>query len=127
MKTVNLPRLLLIFVGISGCFSVLFGAWLAHSGQNFSDAQQASLATAHQYQLIHTLALLAVLFFYQIQQHKMLLLSALLFALGIVFFSVSIYIKILFLYTLIGKLAPIGGIAFAFAWFNLVFVGIKKS
>jgi uncharacterized membrane protein YgdD (TMEM256/DUF423 family) len=49
--------LLIIFVGLSGCFSVLFGAWLAHGGQLLSLHEQTSLSTALQYQFIHTIAL----------------------------------------------------------------------
>ncbi|MBL4900797.1 MAG: DUF423 domain-containing protein, partial [Colwellia sp.] len=54
-------QFLMIFVGVSGCFSVLFGAWLAHGGQALPINVQSSLKTALQYQLFHTLALLITL------------------------------------------------------------------
>ena len=52
MKTIKLAKLLVLFVGISGCFSVLFGAWLAHGGQSLSIALQDRLSIALQYQFI---------------------------------------------------------------------------
>ncbi len=127
MKIANIKKLLVLFVGISGCFSVLFGAWLAHAGQALPIEQQTRLATAHQYQLIHTLALLAVLVWYQIKPVKALLLSACLFVIGILFFSGSLYLKTLFLIGLFAKVTPLGGIAMALGWLCLVFVGEKKS
>lgn len=112
------------FVGISGCFSVLFGAWLAHA--DFSDSHKvyASLSTALQYQFIHTLALLAiVLFSWHQQTSKILTCSMLAFVLGILLFCGNIYIKSLFDIQFLGKLTPIGGMSLAFAWLLLAFEG----
>lgn len=119
----NLTQLT-IFVGISGCFSVLFGAWLAHAGQHLLESQQESLSTALQYQFLHTLALLVVVVWYQVKPCRVLLFSGYLFAFGIVAFSGSIYIKTFFA---LNGFAPIGGISMALGWFSLSFVGEKKS
>ncbi len=56
-----LVKSLMIFVGVSGCFSVLFGAWLAHAGQALPINVQSLLKTALQYLLFHSLALLVIL------------------------------------------------------------------
>jgi len=127
MKLTNIARLLTIFIAISGCFSVLFGAWLAHAGQSLPIEAQTRLSTAHQYQLLHTLALLGVVVWHQSKPRNLLLVSGCLFAVGILFFSVSLYIKTFFAILLIGKLAPLGGIALALGWLCLAFVGEKKS
>jgi uncharacterized membrane protein YgdD (TMEM256/DUF423 family) len=109
------------FVGISGCFSVLFGAWLAHAGQQLPIEVQVRLASALQYQFIHTLALLAVLIWYQCRPSKTLVIAALCFVAGIFAFSGSLYLKTFLMLDVIGKVAPLGGILLAIAW---VFVAI---
>lgn len=119
---------LMIFVGVSGCFSVLFGAWLSHAGQALPINVLATLKIALQYQLFHTLALLATLI-WAISSlavrspSKILLAAGIAFMVGILCFSGSIYIKTFFSITLIGKLTPFGGILLAFAWILLSIEG----
>ncbi len=115
----------MIFVGISGCFSVLFGAWLAHGGQSLALASQERLMTALTYQFYHTLALMLTIILYKLNTNVLLLVAAILFALGIVFFSASLYIKTLFDVLNMGKLAPFGGLSFALAWLLVGFAGTK--
>jgi len=120
-------KYLMIFVGISGCFSVLFGAWLAHAGQAFTLYEQSSLHTALQYQLFHTLGLLAALVWAISKSSTTVLITACVaFFLGIVLFSGTIYIKTFFSIVIIGKLTPFGGISLAIAWGLLSLEGIKK-
>ncbi len=115
---------MMIFVGISGCFSVLFGAWLAHAGQELSVGIQSSLSTALQYQFLHTLALLAcVILAKTIPPSKLLISACIGFLIGILCFSGTIYIKTFFDVHLIGKLTPLGGISFALAWIMLALEG----
>jgi len=115
-----LPKSMMIFVGISGCFSVLCGAWLAHGGQALPLNVQSNLATALQYQFFHTLALLACLIWLRTTKPSKVLLSACMaFIIGILCFSGTIYIKAFFELTFIGKLTPFGGITLAFAWLLL--------
>ena len=115
-----LLKAMMIFVGISGCFSVLFGAWLAHGGQALPLKVQASLATALQYQFFHTLALLACLVWLKNTKPSKILLTACIgFVIGILCFSGTVYLKSIFELTFIGKLTPFGGIAFALAWLLL--------
>lgn len=118
--------LLSVFIGVSGCFSVLFGAWLAHAGAHLAPDIHNRLTTALNYQLIHTLALLAVAVWAQNNPSSVLLRSALCFCLGILLFSVSLYLKTWLAMPFIGKAAPFGGVLLAFAWLNLAFVGKNK-
>ena len=118
----------MIFVGVSGCFSVLFGAWLAHSGQALPVSVQSTLTTALQYQLFHTLALLVTLVWAITSSSvsppsKILLAASIAFLIGIVCFSGSIYIKTFFSFAFIGKLTPFGGISLAVAWLLLSIEG----
>ncbi len=129
MNSVNLPaiimKVMVVFVGISGAFSVLFGAWLAHGGQGLAIDVLSRLNSAHQYQFIHTLALFSVIVWYEKQPSSFLLVTALSFCIGMLSFSGSLYIKTFFAYSSIGSLAPFGGILLAFGWLNLAFYGIK--
>ena len=125
MKYTTVAKLLVIFVGISGCFSVLFGAWLAHGGQTLALASQERLSTALTYQFFHTLALMLTITLYKLHTKAVLLVAGGLFALGILFFSGSLYLKTLFNVVSIGKLAPFGGLSFALAWLLVGFVGTK--
>jgi len=115
----------MIFVGISGCFSVLFGAWFAHAGQGMSEEIQFRLENAHQYQIIHTLALLSVIALYRYQASKWLFVSASCFFVGILFFSGSLYIKTFFNFAAIGTFTPLGGILLALGWLLTIFVSNK--
>ena len=124
MKTVNLIRLFVIFVGISGAFSVLFGAWLAHAGSSLPQLQQATLSTALQYQFIHTLTLLISVVWWCVKPIKWLIAACLCFTLGILCFSGSLYLKTIFDIVSIGKVTPLGGILFAIGWLFITAVGI---
>ena len=121
-------KYLMIFVGVSGCFSVLFGAWLAHGGQALPVNVQSTLKTALQYQLFHTLALLIALVWAITglavkPPSKILLAACISFVAGILFFSGGIYINTFFSFAPAGKLTPLGGISLAMAWLLLSIEG----
>ena len=126
---------ILIFIGISGCFSVLFGAWFAHAGVNLSNEVQSRLANALQYQFFHTLALFALAVWLQtlMGKHnaakviKILYLSATFFIVGILFFSGVLYIKTFFDYTAIGNIVPFGGMSFARGGLCISWAGINRT
>jgi len=120
-------KLFTVFAALSGCFSVLFGAWLAHAGQHIVEDDKLRLITAHHYQVIHTLALLVVAFAYRIKPSRVLLLSALFFIIGMLLFSGSLYLKTYTGNSSLGMLAPFGGLTLAFGWLILAFLGKEKS
>ncbi len=126
MKPFNIVKLLTIFVGVSGCFSVLFSAWFAHAGQQLPELIQYRLENALQIQFIHTLALLAVVIWYSIKPSKWLLASGLCFGFGILCFSGSLYVKTFLDFSSIGKITPFGGILLAFAWLLTIFVSSNR-
>jgi len=132
MKIVKLLPILMVFVGISGVFSVLFGAWLAHAGDNFPALQQVRLDTALQYQFIHTLALFITVVWCFSQPMKCLIIACFSFCFGILCFSGSLYLKAYFDLAIIGKLTPFGGGLLALGWLFISFAGfsvtkLKKS
>lgn len=126
MNIVKISRCLMIFVGVSGCFSVLFSAWLAHAGQSLAIVEQTRLDTAVNFQLIHTLALLATLVWMSRQSSKILLSANLCFCIGIICFSGSLYVKTFLSLSYIGNFAPFGGVLLALAWLQLAFIGKSK-
>ena len=115
----------MVFVGISGAFSVLFGAWLAHAGQGLPLEQQTRLASALQYQFLHTLALMASIIWYQYRASKIVFLAMLGFVLGIILFSGSLYLKTLLNIDELSQLAPLGGTIFAISWILVAIAGNK--
>ena len=118
----TLSWLMMIFVGISGCFSVLCGAWLAHAGKTLPEGVQASVATALQYQFIHTLALLSCLVWLKNgKSSRVLLCACIAFTVGIVCFSGAIYLTTIFGLTSFSKLTPLGGMTLALGWILLAF------
>ncbi len=126
MKTETFTKSMMLFVGISGSFSVLCGAWLAHKGFTLPIDVQSRLETALNYQFIHTLALLATLIWYMVKPSRSILVALLLFCLGILGFSGSLYVKTFFDMTLVGGLTPTGGILLALAWLQLAYAGTKQ-
>lgn len=122
-----LSNYMIIFVGISGCFSVLFGAWMSHSRVHLPPSVQSNLATALEYQFLHTLALLSTLVWLKSGGNtKLLLAASCAFIFGILAFSGVIYIKSFFELSMVGKLTPVGGLSFAVGWLLLAVAGKKN-
>jgi len=127
MNIAKINGLFLKLVAISGAFSVLFGAWLAHSAGAMSVDDVARLKSAHHYQVIHTLAMLAVCLFNMYKPAKLLLLTISCYFIGILLFSGLIYLKVLIGFSALSMLTPMGGISFALGWLTLLFVGSEKE
>lgn len=120
-------QFLFIFAGISGAFSVLFSAWFAHAGSALVVDDQRRLFIALAMQFIHTLILVIVLIWLQIngqrqaslRLNKFLLFTAYCFVIGILCFSGVLYLKTFHLLSFLGKLAPFGGSTLALGWLML--------
>lgn len=125
MKQVNLARLILSFIGISGAFSVLFGAWLAHGAQYLPIDTLTRLEHAHFYQWLHTLALLIVFVGWFKTSNKYLLATIFCFITGILIFSGSLYVKSFWDVGMLAKVAPWGGGLLALGWLNLALFSHK--
>jgi len=116
-----------------GALSVMLGAFAAHGLKNIADEQTISIFNKGvQYQFYHVFALALVAILYKTYPNKLISTSGLLFILGIVFFSGSLYVytyKII--YNLSGLewivyLTPIGGVLFIAGWLCLS-LGIKDT
>lgn len=107
------------FLGaLGGLLSVAFGAFGAHALRDRLDAYSLGVfETAVQYQFYHSLALLiAGLLLIQFPASVLLKSSVVLFVLGILVFSGSLYILSLSGVRWWGAVTPLGGLAFIAAW-----------
>lgn len=110
-----------------GCTGVGMGAYASHGLGFITDvvqreAARASLQSAVQMQMLHALALLALGLWGAARQRSnwALCLAAALFALGVLFFSGLIYLRVLTGYTGLSHLVPTGGMALMAGWLALL-------
>ena len=110
-----------IFVAaVSGALAVMAGAFGAHSLRERVAIEQAqSWATASQYHLLHSVVLLA-LALYAAQSGRDVQWPAILFTVGIVLFSGSIYLLVLTPLKWLGPVTPIGGFFRIAGWVSLL-------
>jgi uncharacterized membrane protein YgdD (TMEM256/DUF423 family) len=107
------------FIPFFGASAVILGALGAHALQDvLSPEEMASFKTAVLYQLVHSVALLAVA---NDENRKS---TMRLWMLGILFFSFSIYLLVFdrllgINLRILGPLTPIGGVLFVAGWLSL--------
>lgn len=111
----------LLIAAMNGFIAVALGAFGAHGlKQRLSADLLAVYQTGVQYHFYHTLALLAVgLLMLQWPLNNSLRWSALLFCIGIVIFSGSLYVLSISGVRWLGAITPIGGVAFLAGWIML--------
>jgi uncharacterized membrane protein YgdD (TMEM256/DUF423 family) len=115
----------LFIAAISAFLGVAFGAFGAHGLKHLLSEQAMEVyKTAVSYQMWHALAigLIAVL-----PKQRLLYWAGLLFALGILLFSGSLYLLVIFDLKFLGLITPLGGVAFLAAWGLLAFASLQKK
>jgi len=119
-----MPRILLMFAAFFGFTAVALGAFAAHGLKSRLPTEMlAVFQTGVQYQMLHALALLALALLARHTGGLALLAAGVLFVLGIVLFSGSLYLLALTGTRSLGMITPIGGLAFLGGWFCLGMVG----
>jgi uncharacterized membrane protein YgdD (TMEM256/DUF423 family) len=109
--------------------AVALGAWGAHGGAKFFDANTAiTFEKAVRYQMHHALALLFVAISHKLwpTQTKILNWAGISFLGGIVFFSGSLYL-IVFAKVNMGYFTPFGGVLFIIGWFLMAYSIFKSK
>jgi uncharacterized membrane protein YgdD (TMEM256/DUF423 family) len=108
--------------------AVTLGAFGAHLLKNLlTPSLLEGYQTAVQYQMIHAIGLFVAGFLYKQYHDKKIKTASQLFLFGIIFFSGSIYARVLLSfagYTSLGLfnlVTPLGGILFILGWMLLVF------
>lgn len=111
----------LVAAALSGFIAVALGAFGAHGlKQRLSADLLAVYQTGVQYHFYHTFALLAVgLLMLHMPGNNALRWSGILFGVGIVIFSGSLYVLSLTGVRWLGAITPLGGVAFLVAWLLL--------
>jgi len=112
--------------GIFGFLSVALGAFGAHSLKNILDDYGKSIyEKAVLYQMFHTTALFAVGMIQHFDKERSFSIAGWGFFIGIILFSGSLYLLAATGIKWLGAITPIGGVAFLFGWFWLVWALIK--
>ena len=109
-------------IAISGALSVTFGAFGAHGLEDrLSASYLDTFNTAVRYQFLHTLALLGIIC---LPDHLVKLRTlhwvAISFAVGVLLFSGSLYLLVLFDIPSLGMITPIGGASLILGWVLLL-------
>ena len=125
----------IIFAALSGGLAVIMGAFGAHKIKDLISPQDLEIWNKGVlYQFIHAFAILAVGLISKIHFHKTLNYALTTFALGILFFSGSLYILAFrnvmdlgFAVKILGPVTPIGGSLFIAGWISLLIYGLKHS
>ena len=114
--------------GVLGGMAVILGAFGAHGLESIleSNGRTETFETAVKYHFYHSLAILAVGIWLRFeQQNKLLQRAGVLFTIGILIFSGTLYILSLTGITWLGAITPIGGIFFIIGWVFLIIAGKK--
>lgn len=116
-----------------GALAVVLGAFGAHSLKNVVGQQSLEIwEKGVQYQFYHTFALLGLATFIK-DKNKAAHWAYILFTLGIVLFSGSLYILALKdvmntgLAGVVGPITPIGGLCFILGWCMLLWATLKDN
>lgn len=118
---------------ILGTIAVVLGALGAHALKNILTLDQlSSFETGVKYQMYHAILLVILSLMVKSTSSKYLLIAVNLIFLGVILFSVSIYLlnlkNILGIEFLkfAGPITPIGGVLLVIGWFLLILEGLKK-
>jgi uncharacterized membrane protein YgdD (TMEM256/DUF423 family) len=112
--------------GIFGFLSVTLGAFGAHSLKNVLDDYGKSIyEKAVLYHMFHTAALFAVGMIQHFDRETSFSMAGWGFFIGIILFSGSLYLLAITGLKWLGAITPIGGVAFLFGWFGLVWCLIR--
>ncbi len=115
-------RNFVLWAAVFGFLGVGAGAFGAHGLTTYFNAHpdlEDIFRTAVQYQMVHTLALIGAAYAVDRYPGRGARWSGVLFAVGIILFSGSLYVLSLANLPIMGAVAPLGGLAFLGGWICL--------
>lgn len=121
-------KLILILGAVSGALAVFIGAIGAHAFKNTLEAvgKIEQYQTGVQYHWYHTLAIFVAIWLYTYSGNQpMFLVVGVLFLVGILLFSGSLYVYGLTGIKVFAHITPVGGLTFIAGWVTLVFGMVK--
>ncbi|RLL42844.1 DUF423 domain-containing protein [Oceanobacillus piezotolerans] len=120
-------KLFIILGAINGFLAVALGAFGAHGLESrLAEKQLGTWNTAVQYQMFHTMALLATGILLSKISAGGLHWAGWMFFVGIILFSGSLYIYSLTTIKTFAMITPIGGVAFLIGWVLLGIVVLRN-
>ena len=128
-----MKRIFLLFASLSAASAVILGALGAHAlKKSLSPKALESFHTGVDYQLYHALALLVVAGLFLKDKKKLTQAAALLFMIGPVLFSGSIYLLSTQAisgadFSWLGPITPLGGLLMISGWFCLSLSFLKSK
>ena len=124
----NPSRAALCAGAIFGLSGVVLGAWGAHGLAGFvGHTNLGAWETGVLYQFIHALGLLAIGILLRLAPTRLLVAAAILFVVGVLLFSGSLYALILGAPGWLGPVTPIGGVALIAGWCCLLITVARRS
>jgi uncharacterized membrane protein YgdD (TMEM256/DUF423 family) len=122
----------IIVAALSGAISVAVGAFAAHGLDLSTEAGRKArewLQTGSQYQIIHALAIVAVVVLSRnaMLNGRVAIVAQCLFFVGSVLFPGALYALAFGGPRWFGAVAPIGGTAFILGWVSLALAALMKS
>ena len=117
-----MPKTFLLLGAINTFLCIALGAFGAHGLKNILSSEMLAIFhTGVQYHLYHALGLLFIgLLLSNYAKSRLIALSGWFMLLGIVLFSVSLYLLSLTEIHAFGMITPFGGVSFLIAWAVLV-------
>ncbi|WP_078127834.1 DUF423 domain-containing protein [Leptospira alexanderi] len=118
-------RTILILSSLSGFLGVALGAFGAHALKPILTPELFAIyETGNRYHLIHSIPPLILAITGYVNNSQVIWFSSILFLVGILVFSGSLYILAIAGIKILGAITPVGGIAFLIAWGLLSFYAI---
>ncbi|KMT65258.1 DUF423 domain-containing protein [Catenovulum maritimum] len=117
----------ILFAGFFfGLTAVILGAFGAHALKPMLTTKEMEVFdTAVNYQFTHAFALISVAICYRLTQYKQLKLAAIVFCLGILGFSGTLYLWVLTGKKWLAMLTPLGGSFLIMGWVLLIIFAFK--
>jgi uncharacterized membrane protein YgdD (TMEM256/DUF423 family) len=117
-----------IFLGALYLFlGILLGAFAAHSLKDTLDEYQIGvLQTGVKYQLIHGVGLIVLSVLYSLHQKHLFYIAIICVAVGVFFFSFSLYAIALLGTSFLGVITPIGGVFMILGWLLTMYAVLRK-
>ena len=124
-----MPAKAIMFLGgLFGLFAVLLGAFGAHGLRDVvSDGSLSSWQSAVNYQMSHALVLLFSGLWRQLGGPLLLGAAGLLFSIGVLAFSGSIYLLVLLEVPWMGPVTPLGGLSLIGGWLCLCLAVLRSK
>lgn len=121
-------RVFLLLAAVAGFTGVALGAFAAHGLKGQLSAEYlAVFQTGVHYQLVHALALFGVALLADRLSGRLLKAAGVLFVVGILLFSGSLYVLTLSGLGKLGMITPLGGVCFLLGWLCLGLAAFRSG